>query len=109
MSDVYSKRLAGPLNVGTTSAVVYTAPASVVAIVTHIHIVRYSWTANATYTLSINGTTTATWVLRSIATEEGTDILETRLILNPGDTLSAVRQTGVGIVLTVNGYELSDT
>lgn len=105
MSSVYSKRLAGPVAASTTAGVIYTVPPGVVAVVRQLHIVGFSRTADTNVSLFIGGSSTGSYVYRRRWTADGTEIIETYLPMVEGEQLLARRETGLGVTITVAGFE----
>lgn len=85
----------------------FTVPTGRVYVVRNIQLVFFSWTASVAARLMGPGTTTAAWLWRQTITQDQTVWLETRLVFDAGETLYAVRTTGVGMTVTVNGYDFA--
>lgn len=107
MADT-AKRLAGPSQLTTSAATLYTVPASTTCIVRHIHVANT--TANVvTLTLGIGAAGTAANQLFSAYPLNGNAVLDWTgfMVLNAADILSALAGTGSALTITVSGIEVS--
>jgi hypothetical protein len=107
MADV-AKRLTGPALITNSGTTVYTVPASTTTTVRNIHACYTGSSTSVTFTLGINGVTTALSLYYQFALpERGTLDWSGFLVLNAGDTVQALASTTNVVSLTISGVETS--
>ena len=102
-----NKRLAGPALLTNAAATKYTAPASTVAIVQHIH-VENPTASPVTFTLSIGTDSASTRIYDSYSIGAG-QVLDTfcKYVMQPAEVLQAFAGTTNVMTLTIDGQELT--
>lgn len=102
------KKLA-QLQVGTTAATVYTAPALTQVVIKEMRVVVPSTkSAGSTIALYHGGTTDANMICPAVPLAPGEfGIEDATITLQPGDTIAAVASVANTVTLTIYGVEMS--
>lgn len=108
MAAIYSRRLAGPVQVGSVTSVLYTVPSGIVAILRELAVYRDSGAGATEVRLGINGIGGVSRVYVETLSLNDFRVYERRLVLNAGDTLQGrTGNLGLSAVFTLSGYELT--
>lgn len=99
-------RLGGPIQLGTTTTTVATAPTGFDVIIKQI-IITNTDTIDRTVTLAIGSAATAANLLLSSLPIGGSDVIvwDTAIVLAAGETLQGLSDTASKITVTVVGWE----
>ncbi len=109
MADV-EKRLAGPTQLGTVAATVYTVPAATTAIIRHVRVTNTT-TASAHFTMSIGADGAATrWFHQALVRRSDKNMplnWSGSLVLAAGEIVQAYSDTATALTLVISGIESS--
>jgi hypothetical protein len=111
MADTSATRFVGPTNLAGASTSLVTVPAGRRWLVRDVRLVNLHATAAGKATLGIGGVGSGQAVYYSGSIAAGAmEASSVWFVLNAGESLYGIRQVGAGpLVLTVDGYDLSDT
>lgn len=102
------KRFAGPLQLTTSSATIYTVPAATTSVIRSIHISRGPSGSSTGFTLSIGADAAATRLWDAYAILSGDYFSWTgNIVLNAAETLRAFASAATTLTIVVNGVEIA--
>lgn len=108
MADVL-KRLAGPTQLASSSASIYTVPALTTTVIRNIHVVNTT-SGGVTFNLLVNAaassTATALFYSYNVAPYGVVD-WSGMIVLNAADYLTSLAGVATSLVLTISGVEVS--
>ena len=106
IGDRTEARLGGPVQLGTTTTTICTAATGFAEIIKQV-IICNTDTVDRTVTLAIGSAATAANRLLSTLPIGGSDVMiwDTAIVLNAGETLQGLSDTGAKVTVTAVGWE----
>lgn len=104
MSQIYTKRLAGPRALTAVSASIYTVPAGYSAVVRNVQICNSHPTSTGLCRVGLGGLTNALHVVRTNLAIDSSVFLDLRLALAAGESLHAASEGSTAMAITITGY-----
>lgn len=88
------RRIAGPVVLSGSTVLIYTVPAGRTLQLNTIWLANADPAVESIVTMYVNGAVVANRVLRVRVPADNSTIINSRMVLNPGDTLYATRSAG---------------
>lgn len=98
---VRSRRLFGPVGLNPTVDTLFTCPAGRTAIIHTLAVVNRDVAVDTVVAILLNGDQSVNRIWRNNLLVNTSVLLETHIVLNPGDTLRALRGAGTA---TLSGF-----